>query len=103
MGRVCRIGTNVVLFVSHRASEEDSDCPRMVAGFLTSSTSVLIDLGDLIALTGNGDLNTDFSSNVKKVDQWMKFNKGINEYEEEPYQTWVATVYSKIRVILDRV
>lgn len=37
----------------------------------------------------------------KKVEQWMNFNKGMNQHEEEPYQTWVAIVYSKMRVLLD--
>jgi len=52
----------------------------------------------LDALTREKHISTDMK---KKVYQWMKFNKGINEYEEEPYQTWVATVYSKISVLLD--
>ena len=31
-----------------------------------------------------------------RVHQWMKFNRAINVYEEDPYQTWVEQVYSKI-------
>lgn len=36
----------------------------------------------------------------KMLKQWILFNKGINEYEEEPYTTWVHQIYSKIVTIL---
>lgn len=31
-----------------------------------------------------------------RVRLWMRFNRAINVYEEDPYQTWVEQVYSKI-------
>lgn len=35
-----------------------------------------------------------------RVRQWINFNKACNMYEGEPYQTWVATVYSRIEAKL---
>tara|TARA_B100001769_G_scaffold272556_1_gene267213 strand:+ start:404 stop:661 length:258 start_codon:yes stop_codon:yes gene_type:complete len=39
----------------------------------------------------------------EKVQQWIKFNKGLNVYEEETYQTWVSQIYSQINFELDSV
>ena len=39
----------------------------------------------------------------KRIRQWMQFNKMCNLYEEEPYQTWVAQVYSQIEALLNSI
>jgi hypothetical protein len=49
-------------------------------------------------IEANGTINNDMKNKIK---QWIKFNKGINTYEEEPYQTWVHEIYSKIIVLLN--
>ena len=36
-----------------------------------------------------------------KIKRWIKFNISINKYEEEPYQTWVYEIYSKIYYIIN--
>ena len=34
---------------------------------------------------------------IRRIRLWMQTNKLLNAREEDPYQTWVATVYSKIQ------
>lgn len=40
---------------------------------------------------------------VSRIRQWIQFNKACNMYEEEPYQTWVATVYSQIEALISQI
>ena len=35
------------------------------------------------------------------LDQWMKFNRGLNQYEGDDYQTWVAQIYSQITALIE--
>lgn len=34
--------------------------------------------------------------------QWVRWNRHINEYETEPYTTWVEQIYSRIESVLTR-
>lgn len=38
----------------------------------------------------------------KYIEQWILFNKALNEYEIESYLVWVACIYSDIAQILSQ-
>ena len=39
----------------------------------------------------------------QKIEQWIKFNKWCNKFEQGDYQNWVFTVYSKIEKKINQV
>ena len=43
----------------------------------------------------------ELKSHSDMIKQWITFNKGLNEYECDEYQTWVAQIYSKIINLID--
>lgn len=40
---------------------------------------------------------TDIAGTLK---QWMRFNKGLNTYECDEYQTWVSQIYGHIEELI---
>lgn len=51
------------------------------------------------AMKMNQSLDAD---TVSKIRQWIRFNSYLNAQEEDPYRTWVATVYSQIEHVLQQ-
>ena len=41
------------------------------------------------------------SQTISKIRQWIRFNKNINSYEDEPYHSWVGMIYANIETILN--
>ena len=75
-----------------RPKENDADLP-----FVTSINEATV----LSTLQDTKD--TMEKNEVDVVRQWMKFNKGLNEREGEPYVTWINEVYSHIESICETV
>lgn len=75
-----------------RPQEDDADLP-----FVTSINEATV-LNTLQNTKGTMKQNE-----VDVIRQWMKFNKGLNEREGEPYVTWVNEVYSHIESICEMV
>ncbi len=49
-------------------------------------------------ISEHGEMTDDLR---KRAEQWIRFNRSANVFEEEPYITWVEQVYSKIVAIIE--
>lgn len=79
--------TNPIDLLESLWNNEDGDLP-----FKTSVNEQQI-LDSITMIIDSNRMTCELKS---KIEQWMKFNKWCNAFEEGDYQTWVFTIYSKI-------